>query len=180
MLSIIIEGDEFFDEETETFETVNNVTLHLEHSLISLSKWESKHEKPFLSAENKTAEEIIDYVKCMIVGELESDDVIYKLSEKNLKQINEYIESPQSATTFGAMPDKKVKGETITSELVYYWLVAFNIPFECETWHLNRLFSLIRICNIKNSPGKKMSKHEIANRNRELNAARKAKLGTSG
>lgn len=180
MLTIILEGEEFFDEEKETFETLNDVTLHLEHSLISLSKWESKYQKPFLSSQNKTAEEIFDYIKFMVLDDLTDDNVIYKMSEKNLKQINDYIESPQSATTFGSMPDKKVKGETITAELVYYWLVAFNIPFECESWHLNRLFALVRICNIKQSPSKKMSRHEIANRNRELNAQRKAALGTQG
>jgi hypothetical protein len=116
----------------------------------------------------------------MLLHDLDDENVIYRFSEKNLQKINDYIESPQSATTFGVMPQQKSKGETITAELIYYWLVAFNIPFECETWHLNRLFSLIRICNIKNSPQKKMSRHEISNRNKELNARRKAELGTKG
>jgi hypothetical protein len=180
MLKLVVEGDELFDEETQTFETINDTVLYLEHSLVSLSKWESEFQKPFLSANNKSHEEIFYYIKCMLLHDLDDENVIYRFSEKNLQKINDYIESPQSATTFGVMPQQKSKGETITAELIYYWLVAFNIPFECETWHLNRLFSLIRICNIKNSPQKKMSRHEISNRNKELNARRKAELGTKG
>lgn len=180
MLKLIVEGDEYFNEETETFETVGDVELVLEHSLISLSKWESKHQKPFLSATPKTPEEIFSYIEMMILTSDYPEGVINRFTQKNLTRINDYIESKESATTFGSMPERKGRGETITSELIYYWMVAFNIPFECEQWHLNRLFALIRICNIKNSKPKKMSRAEMASRNRELNAQRKAQYNTSG
>jgi hypothetical protein len=107
-------------------------------------------------------------------------DVLNRASQENIDEIQEYIDSSQSATTFGQMPERRGPGEVITSELIYYWIVSFNIPFDCERWHLNRLFALIRICNIKNSPPKKMSRTEVALRNRDLNAKRKAELGTSG
>lgn len=107
-------------------------------------------------------------------------DTLQRLTQSDVGKINAYIESSESATTFGVMPQRGGRGEVITAELIYYWMVAFGIPFECENWHLNRLFALIRICNIKNAPEKKMSPGEIAKRNRELNAARRAQLGTSG
>lgn len=180
MLSITLQEQEYFDEETKTFFTVPEVTLTLEHSLISLSKWESKFQKPFLSTKSHSQEEIKGYIEAMILEDSYPEDLWTRISKDNLTAINAYIDSSQSATTFGVMPEQKTRGETITSELIYYWLVAFNIPFECENWHLNRLFALIRICNIKNGKQKKMSKAEIAQRNRELNAQRKAQLGTSG
>jgi hypothetical protein len=179
MLTIIVSGKEFFNEETEEFESHGDIVLNLEHSLISLSKWESEFEKPFLGSNKKTAEEIYGYIKAMILGE-HPDDILSKLSDKNVGQINSYIESKRSATTFGSMPERRGREEIVTSELIYFWMVTFNIPFECETWHLNRLFALIRICNLKNANPKKMSKNEIAMRNRELNAKRKAELKTSG
>lgn len=180
MLRIIVPGDEFYNEETETFETVGDVELLLEHSLISLSKWESKHQKPFLANSSKTPEEILGYVECMITNEDYPKEIFGRFSQTNVDQIHNYIESKESATTFGMMPERRGHGETITSELIYYWMVAFKIPFECEHWHLNRLFALIRICNIKNAPPKKMGRHEIAARNREINAARRAQYNTRG
>jgi hypothetical protein len=180
MLTLIIAGEEVFNEAESTFETVNDVRIDFEHSLVSVSKWESKHQKPFLSSGVKSSEEIFDYLKAMVLTPDVDLDVLYKCSQKELDTIQEYIDSSQSATTFGTMPERRGPGEVITSELIYYWIVSFNIPFECQYWHLNRLFSLIRICNIKNSKPKKVSRMELAQRNRELNAARKAKLGTSG
>ena len=180
MLKIVVPGTEYFNEEDETFETVGDFDLELEHSLISLSKWESKYQKPFLVRSEKTPEEIMGYVEAMIISPIYPPDIFVRLSKDNVRQINDYIESKESATTFGLMPERKGPGEVITSELIYYWMVAFNIPFECESWHLNRLFSLIRICNIKNSKPRKMSRHEISSRNRELNAIRRAQYGTSG
>jgi hypothetical protein len=180
MLKIIVLGDEYFNEEESTFETVGDVELTLEHSLISLSKWESIHQKPFLDQTDKTSEEIAAYVEAMILTEEYPTDILSRFSDKNYKEINAYIESSESATTFGSMPKEGGRGETITSELIYYWMVAFTIPFECESWHLNRLFALIRICNIKNAPPKKMSRHEAAHRNREINAARRAQYNTRG
>lgn len=180
MLTITVPGLEVYDEETETFSTIGDIQLQFEHSLLSLSKWESEYQKPFLGKEEKTAEELLGYVKAMIVTPNFPPDIFSKLTQKNLDEINDYINSKQSATTFGQMPETKGRGETITSELIYYWMVAFNIPFEVETWHLNRLFSLIRICNVKQSKPKKIPKNQIAARNRELNAQRKQQLGTSG
>jgi len=180
MLTLSVVGDEYYNEETEEFESHGDFTLELEHSLVSLSKWESIHNKPFLSERTKTPSEILSYVECMILSPVYSPDVLQQLSVANFDTINEYIESKQSATTFGTMPERKGRGEVITSELIYYWMVAYTIPFECEIWHLNRLFALIRICNIKNAPAKKMSRSEVARRNRDLNEQRKAQLGTTG
>lgn len=180
MLRIVIEGEELFDEGTQTFDKREDVVLDLEHSLLSVSKWEAKYQKPFLVAGDKTSEEVFGYVEAMVVSPNPDPDALYKCSQKNLDEIQAYIDSSQSATTFGTMPERRGPGEIITSELIYFWIVSFNIPFECQSWHLNRLLSLIRICNIKNSKPKKMSKNEIAQRNRELNERRKAELGTRG
>lgn len=180
MLKLVVPGVEHFDEETSTFQTVGDFELELEHSLISLSKWESKYQKPFLSAIEKSTDEILGYIEAMILTPIYPEDIIFRFSQENMGEINRYIESKESATTFGTMPERKGRGEVITSELIYYWMVAFQIPFECEYWHLNRLFALIRICNIKNAKPKKMSKHEIAMRNREINAQRRAQYNTTG
>ncbi len=180
MLTITLLGRELFDEEVEEFITISDVVLDLEHSLVSLSKWESKFQKPFLGPDVKSPEEMIGYIEAMILTPDYPTDFWQRLTNEHLDQINAYIESNQSATTFGQMPDRKARGEVITSELIYYWLVAFNVPFECERWHLNRLFSLIRICNIKNSKPKKRSRNEISQRNRDLNAQRRAQYNTTG
>lgn len=180
MLKLNVIGQEFYDETTETFESVGDFDLELEHSLLAVSKWERKYQKPFLSSEKKTLEETFYYIEAMIVTPNYPKDILSRLSQTDIDRVNAYVESSESATTFGVMPERKGRGEVITSELIYYWMVAFTIPFECETWHLNRLFSLIRICNIKNSPPKKMSRNELAMRNREINAARRAQLGTKG
>lgn len=180
MLKLFVVGTEYFDDESQTFDIVGSVEIELEHSLLSLSKWESKYQKPFLSNSTRTTEEVLAYVETMITTPDYPLDVVGRLDQNNLEAINRYIESKESATTFGSMPDRRGRGEVITAELIYYWMVAFNIPFECERWHLNRLFALIRICNIKNSKPTKMSRHEVLTRNRELNAKRKADLNTSG
>jgi hypothetical protein len=180
MLKLTVIGTEYFDETTETFESVDDVVLELEHSLLSVSKWESKYQTPFLSNTSKTPEQILFYVEAMIVTDPFPPGIIGKLDQKNLDLINAYIESKESATTFGLMPERKGRGEVITSELIYYWLVAFNIPFECEQWHLNRLFALIRICNIKSQKPTKMSRSEMMQRNRSLNEQRRKQLNTKG
>lgn len=181
MLTLVLSGDEVFNEETSEFSTVGDFVLHLEHSLLSLSKWESKFEKPFLGTETKSPEELLWYIRMMILNQEVPEDIWNRLSKRNIEEINAYIESKQTATTFGKLPEtRRGRQEVITSELIYYWMVAFTIPFECESWHLNRLFSLIRICNIKQQKPTKMSRGEIARRNRELNAERRAKYNTSG
>ena len=180
MLSIVVEGEEFYDETTNEFSTIGDVVLEFEHSLVSLSKWEAKHEKPFLGKSEKSKEEIFDYLKCMVLTPDVPDDVFLHLSDSNLKEINAYLESKQSATTFGNLPKQNGPTETITAELIYYWMVTFQIPFECQYWHLNKLFSLIRVCSVKNTPPKKMSKAEMAIQRSKLNAQRKAAMGTKG
>lgn len=181
MLTIIIDETEMFDEVKQEFSYGEEVVLELEHSLISVSKWESKHKKPFLSSTGeRTVEEMLSYIWCMIMTPDVDPEVMKRFDMKALDAVQQYIESSESATTFGEMPKSPGPSEIITAELIYYWLVAFTIPFECENWHLNRLFALIRICNIKNSPPQKMSAREIAMRNREINEQRKKDLGTRG
>lgn len=180
MLTIIVPGVEMYDEGTGEFLTKGDITLELEHSLVSLSKWESKYEKAFLGKEKKTTEETIDYIRCMIMTSNVPKEVFSKLSEENILDINEYIEAKMTATWFSDAPGAPKSRDVITAELIYYWMVVFQIPFECEHWHLNRLFTLIRVCNIKQSKPKKMSRGELAARNRELNAQRRAQLGSSG
>lgn len=180
MLTIIVGSTDSFNEETGEFTKVGGEILRLEHSLVSLSKWESIHEKPLLGSTNKTPEEILSYVECMLVSANSSIENLPNLSKENFEQINAYIDAKMTATWFSDAPGSLKSREVITSELIYYWMTVYNIPFECERWHLNRLFTLIRICSIKQSKPKKMSRAEIAARNRELNAQRKAQLGSSG
>ena len=180
MLQITIPANELYDEESGEFISINETTLTLEHSLVSLSKWESKWCKAFLSSKDKTSEETIDYIKCMTLTKNVPEKAYLFLTQNNIIQINDYIAAPMTATVFG---DDKTRGggrETVTSELIYYWMIALNIPFECQKWHLNRLLTLIRVCNIKNTPPKKQSKGDIMRRNAALNADRRKRLNTKG
>ncbi len=180
MLTITIGAIDVFDEETQVFGTQGGDKLQLEHSLISISKWESIHEKPFLGTDEKTPEEILSYIDCMVLTVNPPEDFLNRLSQANFEQINTYIERKSTATWFADQPGEPQTREIITSELIYYWMTVFQIPFTCETWHVNRLFTLIRICNVKQAKPKKMSRAEVARRNRELNARRKAQLGSTG
>ena len=179
MLKIVIPGIELYDEEKEEFITTKPQTLHLEHSLVSLAKWESKWNKPFLTKDNKTYEEIIDYIRCMTITQNVSEDTYRLLTRENIQQVIEYMELPMTATTFSNQK-KTPSRDVVTAEIIYYWMISLNIPFECQKWHLNRLLTLINVCNIKNQPKKKMSKRDILNRNKALNKARREALNTKG
>lgn len=179
MLNLTIPAIELYDEIKEEFILSKERTIQLEHSLVSLSKWESKWGKAFLSKDEKTIEETIDYVKCMTITQNVDDYTYTLLSDKNLKQVTDYIELDMTATTF---PNQKrtINREIITAEIIYYWMIALNIPFECQKWHLNRLLTLVNVCNIKNTPPKKMNRREVINRNTALNEARRKQLGSKG
>ena len=180
MLEIVIPETEQWDEANQEFITSNRQILRLEHSLVSLSKWESKWKKPFLSNKEKTYEETIDYIKCMTLTQNVNDTVYNLLDKDNIEKINKYIGDPMTATTFKEDPNKKGGREIITSELIYYWMISLNIPFECQKWHLNRLLTLIKVCGIKNQPPKKMSKKDVMSRNAALNAARRKQMNSRG
>ena len=180
MLQITVPGRELFDEEHGQFLVVREQTLQLEHSLVSLSKWESKWCKCFFSREDKTQDETIDYIKCMTITRNVPSEVYLCMTRENIDEINKYISAPMTATYFSDEKNAGPSREQITSELIYYWMIALNIPFECEKWHLNRLLTLIKVCSIKNEPPKKRSRHEIMSRNAALNAARRKKLNTKG
>ena len=180
MLQIVIPASEYWDESKNEFVSVKEQTLQLEHSLVSLSKWESKWCKAFHSKREKTNEEILDYIKCMTLTQNVKDEVYGRLTRANIEQINDYIEAPMTATKFSKDNNSKSFRETITAELIYYWMISLNVPFECQKWHLNRLLTLIQVCNVKNQPPKKMGKRDVTNQYAALNAARRKQFNTKG
>lgn len=180
MLELVVPATESYDEVTQQFINSSETHLRLEHSLVALSKWESEWEKPFIGKDVKTDEQTMSYIRCMALDPDIPPEVFHNLSPENYKAINQYIEAKMTATWFTDKPTREGSRETITSELIYYWMIALNIPMECENWHLGRLFTLIKVCNQKNSPPKKMTKQELRERNRRLNAERKAQLNTTG
>ena len=183
MLQITIPNRECWDEKTNSFIVVKGQTITLEHSLVSLSKWESKWRKPFLSDKQKTKEETIDYIRCMTITQNVDPNVYFNIDTAMIKQINDYISSPMTATWFGNNKQGRVSGKNggvVTAEKIYYWMIALQIPFECQKWHLNRLLTLIRVCEVESQPNKKMSKKALISRNKALNSARKKRLGTNG
>ena len=180
MLKLTIPAVELWDEVKEEFVIAEKEqTLTLEHSLVSLSKWESKWCKPFLSKEDKTHEETIDYIKCMTITQNIDESIYDRLTSSNIEAVMDYISAPMTATTFSGQT-KKGGREIVTSEIIYCSMIALNIPMECQKWHLNKLLTLIRVCDIKNTPPKKMSKREVINKYAELNAARKKQFNSSG
>lgn len=180
MLQIVVKNEDLYDEVTNSFIYQKPQKLQLEHSLVSVHKWESRWGKRFLSKDPMTREETIDYIKCMTITQNVPSDVYDRLSSENYRQIYEYIEAPMTATTFIDSDSKTINGEKITSELIYYWMIALNIPFECRKWHLNQLITLIKVINVKNNPPKKRSRKEILAQNAKLNEERKKKYNTKG
>lgn len=181
MLEIEVAPAEMFDEETNEFVYTKGCTLQLEHSLISISKWESKWKKPFMVKKpEKTSDELLDYIRCMTINKKVSPDVYLGLTAKQLNEILAYIEDSMTATTFNDAGGQAPSREIITSELLYYYMLKNNIPLECEKWHINRLITLVRIFSIKDAPQRKMSKGEIMARNRELNEQRRKMHNTKG
>ena len=179
-ISITVPENELFDEARGLIIDVPNTTLVLEHSLLSISKWEAKWHKPYLDTGNKTKEEKIDYVRCMTVNQNVKPSVYFALTKSNWKEIEKYIQDPMTATTINNQQTKKNNG-IITSELIYYWMCELGIPFQpCEKWHLNRLLMLIQVTSIKKQPPKKMSKSSVMKQNHSLNAARRAKHHSRG
>lgn len=180
MLRITIPSQELWDERKCEFVYTKEQNLSLEHSLVSLSKWESKWGKAFLTKKDKSFEETIDYIKCMTLTQNVDPDVYNYLTDENLQQVNKYIEAPMTATYLSEDKQSATNRETVTSELIYYWMIAQNIPFECQKWHLNRLLMLIKVCVRKSQPPKRMSKRALMARNRALNASRRQQYGTRG
>ena len=180
MLQITVPATECWDDKKQEFISIKEQTLQLEHSLVSLSKWESKWCKPFLHTDNKTDEEVLDYIKCMTITQNIDESIYDRLTSSNIEAVMDYISAPMTATWFSNEKKPGVSREKTTSELIYYWMTALNIPMECQKWHLNRLLTLIRIAGEKNQPPKKMNKNDILKQNRALNARRKAKYKTRG
>ena len=186
MLILTIRSRELYDEERNEFIYIKGQTLQLEHSLVSLSKWESKWHKPFLSKAGLTLEETIDYIRCMTITQNVDPSCYTGLTSADIEAVSKYIEDPMTATTITRMKTNPQKSkEIITAELIYYWMIALDIPFECRKWHLNRLLMLIEVCSIKNQQaagGKngKMTRRETMAWNKAQNAARRAKYGTKG
>jgi hypothetical protein len=180
VLDILLPEREYFNEEQQEFIKVKSEVIQLEHSLVSLSKWESKWCKPFLGKEEKTNEETLDYIRCMTVTKNIDSSVYAGLPETIFEQIANYINAPMTATWFNEHQGSKKRSEVITAEIIYYWMISQNIPMECQKWHLNRLLTLIRVCSLKNQPPKKMGRKEMLSNRRALNEARRSQLNTRG
>ena len=170
--------NDLWDERNQQFLSIKETTIQLEHSLLSISKWESKWNKSFINTKDKTEDELIDYIKCMTITKNVDPNFYVCLTAENIQEIVNYINAPMTATTI--RDTGKSNHEIVTSELIYYWMISLNIPVKFEKWHLNRLITLIRVCSIKNQPAKKMSRGEIMQRNAALNAARKKRWNTKG
>jgi hypothetical protein len=180
MLRLKVITNEGFDEETNEFVASDSTVIELEHSLVSLSKWESVWEIPFLGSDNKTDEQVLDYVRMMYIGNEFPERILQKFTEETFRKVNSYINAKMTATWFNESSKQEKSREAVTAELIYYWMIALGIPFECQNWHLNRLLTLIKVCNIKNSPKDKKSRRETTEERRARNTLMRKQLGTRG
>lgn len=180
MLQITIPSQEYWDEKLEEFVYDDGVTLSLEHSLLSLKAWESKWHKTFLSKKEKTYEETIDYIKCMTLNKDVDESIYTRLTAANVEEIRKYIDDPMTALVFPKESNTTISKDAITYEVIYYWMIALQIPVEFQEWHLNCLINVIKVCNMKNTPPKKMSHEAAISRNRAINAANKQRYNTRG
>lgn len=180
MLQLKVDASELYDEAKEEFINTNLRILQLEHSLISISKWESRQHKTFLSKTEKTESQIIDYIRCMTINSNVEPEVYLALTDENLAEINRYINNPMSASFFAKEPEQSGRGEPMTSELIYYWMTYFNIPWEAEKWHLNRLLNLIKIAKMKSSTKNRRNSRDLLSQQAAMNAARREAWGTKG
>lgn len=179
MLQLTIVISQGFDESSDEFVDAETAEVELEHSLVSLSKWESKYEKPFLGEDTKEETELLDYIRMMIIGPVPPDDVLSKLSQGNIDAIERYINAKMTATWF-SNDQPSTSREVVTAEIIYYWMISHGVPFECQHWHLNRLLTLIKVCNLKNQPKKNMSRAEAASMQTDLNHQRREALRSTG
>ena len=180
MLQLEIPEREFFDESSSTFIVYKKESIQLEHSLVSLSKWESKWCKPFLTQSFKTLEESTDYIRCMTITQNVKSEVYENLPSDVYNQVDNYINLPMTATWINENQNGSKSREIVTAEIIYYWMIALNIPIEFQKWHLNRLFMLIRVCNVKNQPPKKQNKKDMLAKRNALNQARRNQNKTRG
>lgn len=179
MLILEIPEQELYDEKHERFVVLKAQKLQLEHSLVSLAKWESKWEQAFLGKKKMTDEQVVDYIRCMTITQNVDPSVYHRLTRDNIDTVDRYISRRMTATTFNNLQEKQ-NGSIITAEIIYYWMITMGIPMECQKWHLNRLLTLIKVCAIKNTPPKKMSKSAAMAHQRKLNAARRRRTGSRG
>ena len=180
MLEIIVPENEVYLPKENRFVTIQACRLTLEHSLLSVAKWEAKWHIPYLDGKRKTPAQELDYIRCMTIGSVKDPSVYSVLSDDNLEAIKSYIDDTMTATTFSKRKAGKKSNRVSTAESIYSRMFANNIPMECQKWHLNRLLTLIRVCDENSTPPKKMSKRETAAYYAEQNALRRAKYKTRG
>ena len=181
MLTLKTQDVETFNNSEEQFDTIPGRTIRLEHSLVSVSKWERRWRKPFLTVDEKTPEEILDYIRAMTITQNVPEEFYSILPKASINEVIQYINNPMTATTFSDSTNRPNR-EIITAEIMYFWVITFNIPIECQKWHLNRLLTLIKVCSIKNNPKgqHKIDKEGSRVRKRRLNAERRAKFNSNG
>lgn len=180
MLTIVVPGQELFNNKTQKFIKTEDVKLRMEHSLVAISKWESKWHKPFLTSTGRSGEEVTDYFRMMCIEEDVDSSVLDRMTEENIRQIQDHIENSMTATTFSNLPDSPGRREIVTAEIVYYWMISMQIPLDRENWHFGKLIALIKTINAKNAPKKKMNTKDALAQQRELNAQRRAASQSNG